>query len=118
MDSQAFFCYFITIRCTASIGAELFLSISRYYDSTHIWRITHAFVGSLTRSLLSKYNIKYFKEMIGAADETFFGKVLILVFMDLSSGYLILEEIADDRSFDTWFEKLKPRLEELGATFR
>ncbi|CAK8711726.1 hypothetical protein GMJAKD_10880 [Candidatus Electrothrix aarhusensis] len=57
-----------------------------------------------------------FKEMIGAADETFFGKVLILVFMDLSSGYLILEEIADDRSFDTWFEKLKPRLEELGAT--
>ena len=57
-----------------------------------------------------------FKEMIGAADETFFGNALILVFMDLSSGYLILEEIADDRSFDTWFEKLKPRLEELGAT--
>ncbi|MCP4348474.1 MAG: transposase family protein [Desulfobacterales bacterium] len=55
-----------------------------------------------------------FKEVIGAADETFFGNALILVFMDLSSGYLILEDIADDRSFDTWFELLKPRLEELG----
>ena len=53
--------------------------------------------------------------MIGAADETFFGNVLILVFMDLSSGYLILEDIADDRSFDTWFEMLEPRLEQLGV---
>ncbi|MCI5140091.1 MAG: hypothetical protein D3922_17160, partial [Candidatus Electrothrix sp. AR1] len=51
---------------------------------------------------------------IGAADETFFGKALILVFMDLSSGYLILEDRADDRSFDTWFETLKPRLDDLG----
>ncbi|MCI5208891.1 MAG: hypothetical protein D3910_08870 [Candidatus Electrothrix sp. ATG2] len=55
-----------------------------------------------------------FKEVIGAADETFFGNALILVFMDLSSGYLILEDIVDDRSFDTWFEILKPRLEQLG----
>ena len=56
-----------------------------------------------------------FKEVIGAADETFFCNALILVFMDLSSGYLILEDIADDRSFDTWFEMLEPRLEELGV---
>ena len=34
-----------------------------------------------------------FKEMIGAADETFFGNALILVFMDLSSGYLVLEDM-------------------------
>ncbi len=61
-------------------------------------------------------NYKYaFKDVIGAADETFFGNVLILVFMDLSSGYLILEDIADDRSFDTWLEMLKPRLEQLGV---
>ncbi|CAK8711369.1 hypothetical protein KKHLCK_00360 [Candidatus Electrothrix laxa] len=56
-----------------------------------------------------------FKEVIGAADETFFGNALILVFMDLSSGYLILEDIADDRSFDTWFKMLEPRLEQLGV---
>ena len=55
-----------------------------------------------------------FKDVIGAADETFFGNVLILVFMDLSSGYLILEDIADDRSFDTWLKMLEPRLEQLG----
>lgn len=34
--------------------------------------------------------------------------------MDLSSGYLILEEISDDRSFDTWFAKATPRLQALG----
>ena len=33
----------------------------------------------------------------------------------LSSGYLILEDIADDRSFDTWFKMLEPHLEQLGV---
>lgn len=60
-----------------------------------------------------KYRDEY-KEVIGAADETFFGNALILVFMDLSSGYLILEDMADDRSYDTWLEMLAPRLEQLG----
>jgi hypothetical protein len=49
-----------------------------------------------------------------AMDETFFGDFLILVLMDLSSGYLILEDISHDRRFDTWFEKAIPRLKELG----
>ena len=49
-----------------------------------------------------------------AMDETFFGDFLILVLMDLSSGYLILEDVSDDRRFDTWFEKAVPRLKELG----
>jgi hypothetical protein len=34
--------------------------------------------------------------------------------MDLPSGYLLLEESANDRSFNTWLNKAKPRLEELG----
>jgi len=49
-----------------------------------------------------------------AGDETFFGELLILVLMDLPSGYLLLEESANDRSFNTWLNKAKPRLEELG----
>jgi hypothetical protein len=49
-----------------------------------------------------------------AADETFFGEILILVLMDLSSGYLLLESIQDDRSFDTWFAQAAPRLEARG----
>jgi len=47
-------------------------------------------------------------------DETFFGDLLILVLMDLRSGYLLLEDISDDRCFDTWLSKAKPRLDVLG----
>jgi hypothetical protein len=49
-----------------------------------------------------------------AMDETFFGDFLILVLMDLSSGYLLLEDISHDRRFDTWLEKSMPRLKALG----
>jgi hypothetical protein len=34
--------------------------------------------------------------------------------MDLSSGYLVLESIAADRTFDTWFSAAQPRLKALG----
>lgn len=54
------------------------------------------------------------RSAVVAMDETFFGDVLILVLMDLSSGYLILEDVSHDRRFDTWFEKAIPRLEALG----
>ncbi len=47
-------------------------------------------------------------------DETFFGEFLILVLMDLRSGYLLLEEISEDRRFDTGYAKTAPRLESLG----
>ena len=54
------------------------------------------------------------RKAVVAADETFFGDFLILVLMDLPSGYLILEEISEDRCFDTWLEKSVPRLKALG----
>jgi len=54
------------------------------------------------------------RKSVVAGDETFFGDILILVLMDLSSGYLILEDFADDRKFDSWVEKAMPRLEALG----
>lgn len=54
------------------------------------------------------------RKAVLAADETFFGEVLILVLMDLSSGYLLLESIRDDRGFETWFAGASPRLEALG----
>ena len=53
-------------------------------------------------------------KVVLAADETFFGEILILVLMDLASGYLLLESIQDDRSFDTWFAQAAPRLEARG----
>jgi hypothetical protein len=54
------------------------------------------------------------RSAVVAMDETFFGDFMILVLMDLSSGYLILEDISHDRRFDTWFEKAIPRLKTLG----
>ncbi|BCG63334.1 MAG: hypothetical protein methR_P1036 [Methyloprofundus sp.] len=49
-----------------------------------------------------------------AMDETFFCNFLILVLMDLRSGYLILESVATNRCFDTWFTHVEPRLKRLG----
>jgi hypothetical protein len=54
------------------------------------------------------------RPIIGAVDETFLERML-LVFMDLASGYLLVEEVADDRSYDTWYDVVKARLEPLGV---
>ena len=54
------------------------------------------------------------RKAVVAMDETFFGEFLILVLMDLRSGYLLLEEIGEDRRFDTGYAKTAPRLVSLG----
>lgn len=57
---------------------------------------------------------KQTRKIVAGLDETFFGSFIILVLMDLRSGYLLLEEITEDRCFDTWYAKTTPRLESLG----
>jgi hypothetical protein len=47
-------------------------------------------------------------------DETFLQRMM-LVFIDLASGYLLLEEVAVDRSYDTWYGLAKARLKTLGT---
>jgi hypothetical protein len=54
------------------------------------------------------------REMIGAVDATFLER-LILVFMDLSTGYLVLEAVADDRTSATWKTLVEERLQSLGT---
>ena len=54
------------------------------------------------------------RPIIGAVDETFLERMM-LVFMDLVSGYLLFEEVAEDRSYDTWHALVKARLETLGV---
>jgi hypothetical protein len=54
------------------------------------------------------------RPIIGAVDETFL-EHMMLVFMDLVSGYLLFEEVAEDRSYDTWYALVEARLEALGA---
>src|SRR4029450_4034779 len=38
----------------------------------------------------------------------------MLVCMDLASGYLLMEEVARDRSYDTWYACINARLKTLG----
>jgi hypothetical protein len=53
-------------------------------------------------------------EIIGAVDETFLER-MILVLMDLATGYLLLEEVADDRTYTTWKALVEERLKGLGT---
>ena len=55
--------------------------------------------------------------MIAGADETFFEQV-ILVMMDLGSGYLVLEEAAEDRTYGTWQERTQAAITKLGLELR
>ena len=52
------------------------------------------------------------REIIGAVDETFFDQ-MILVFMDLKTGYLLQEEVAEDRTYLTWKALVEERLKAL-----
>ena len=40
---------------------------------------------------------------------------MILVFMDLATGYLLLEEVAEDRTYATWKALVEERLKALGT---
>ncbi|MCB1637232.1 MAG: winged helix-turn-helix domain-containing protein [Thiothrix sp.] len=53
-----------------------------------------------------------------AMDETFFSQMMVLILMDLPSGYIMLEEAAGDRCYETWKARACTRLETLGLTVR
>ncbi len=57
-------------------------------------------------------------DIVAAGDETWFNGKMVLVLMDLCSGYLIMEEEAEDRSYATWKTKAQARLKELGLQVR
>lgn len=54
------------------------------------------------------------REVIGAVDETFLERMM-LVCMDLATGSLLLEEVADDRTSPTWQALVAERLKGLGT---
>ncbi len=54
------------------------------------------------------------REVIGAVDATFLER-MILVCMDLRTGYLLGEEVAEDRTFATWQAVVDARLKALGT---
>jgi len=57
------------------------------------------------------------REIIGAVDETFLEQMM-LVFMDLRTGYLLLEAVAEDRTYATWKAVVEERLTALGTGVR
>jgi DNA-binding transcriptional ArsR family regulator len=57
-------------------------------------------------------------EIIAGADETFFDQVVVLVMMDLVSGYLVLEEAADNRTYDTWQERVQAAMTRVGLALK
>ena len=57
------------------------------------------------------------REIIGAVDETFLERMM-LICLDLSTGYLLLEAVAEDRTFATWQTLLEERLKVLGTSVR
>lgn len=54
------------------------------------------------------------KEIVGGVDETFFAQ-MVLVMLDLPSGYLILEEFSQQRTFKSWQEKVEQALQSLSG---
>lgn len=54
------------------------------------------------------------REIIGAVDETFLEQ-MILGFQDVRTGYIVQEEVADDRTYTTWKAVVEARLTALGA---
>jgi len=54
------------------------------------------------------------RPIIGAVDATFLERMM-LVFMDLVSGYVLCEEVAEDRTSTTWYALVETRLEALGV---
>ena len=55
------------------------------------------------------------REIIGAVDETFLERMM-LVFADLPTGYLLCEDVADDRTYTTWKTLIDKRLGALGTS--
>src|SRR4030095_6413868 len=93
------------VGCSASAlrGVMEALEVGRL-ETTAAWEKDGAMCGEV-------------REIIGAVDETFLER-MILVFMDLRTGYLLLEEVAADRTYATWKTLVEERLTALSAGAR
>jgi len=56
------------------------------------------------------------REIIAGADETFFPGFpgIVLILMDLVSGYIFLEKKTSDRKYQTWFDQVQTALNQIG----
>ena len=95
--------FFSRLRLEAHVGCS----------PSALRRVMHTLEGLLleTAAAWEKEGIAHgeIRPVIGAVDETFLQRMM-LVFMDLATGYLLMEEVAAARSFDTWYDRANVRL--------
>jgi len=65
----------------------------------------------------SKHKLNEPLKIVGGVDETYFEN-MILVLMDLSSGYIFVEEESEDKSYETWLAKGKKVADKFGIEFK
>jgi len=56
-------------------------------------------------------------KIVGGVDETYFS-TMILVLMDLSSGYIFLEQESEDKSYETWLELAQKAVSKFSLEFK
>jgi len=107
---------------TCNIGAE---RLTLFFSLLSVT----AFIGLSARSIariedkiehtIEEYRVRYDDEIkkkaasidiIAGADETFFDNLMILVLMDLKSGFIFCEKSEDDRKHKTWDKLAMPWL--------
>ena len=112
--------YVFGIRC--GVGME---TISEFFKMIRLEKHIGISASSLHRmiakieALILEYKETFEKNNGGiaraivGADETFFDK-MIVVMIELSTGYILLEEPAENRTYETWKEKAIHALERVG----
>lgn len=112
--------YIFGIRCGVGMGtiSEFFkcLRLEKHLgiSPTNLYRMI-----SKIEDAILEYKAEHEKNegktapAIVGTDETFFDK-MILVMIELSSGYILFEEPAEDRTYKTWKEKALDALEASG----
>src|SRR5262250_132703 len=100
--------FFSRLRLEAHVGCS----------PSALRRVMHTLEGLLleTAAAWEKEGVAHgeIRPSIGAVDATFLQRMR-LVFMDLASGYLVMEEVAADRRYDTWYDRAHDRLTTLGT---
>ncbi len=120
--------YFFGIK--RAVGAE---TISEFFHAirinTHVASSPTAIrtIQKRIEELITAYGEKHQKEgakksgiltVIGGVDETFFREMMVLVLLDLPTGYILMEQISNNRTYTTWSEKIKAALSNLNVEIR
>ena len=95
-------------------GFSEFVSHSKSYLAKYSEEMENLMIsfGKGQEAKLSK--IKPDKKLAVMADETFPANDICLVLMDAPTGYLLVEELSDDRTYDTWQKCLDEAKDRLG----